>query len=109
MYSGSGSGYKFLEFRIRIQPLSSEHIWKLFLKTHLKFILKEESTNYLPFSISYYTPTVQTYSNYEWCFEILFLSFCSYTVYTPGVRVAKTERTADPTKGEALHKCIANF
>ena len=29
-------------------------------KTHLKFNQREESTNYLPFSISYFSPTVLT-------------------------------------------------
>ena len=30
----------------------------VFKKAHLKFTYKEESTNYLPFSFSQYTPTV---------------------------------------------------
>ena len=68
IYSGSGSSYEFLEFRIRIQmqiriqPKLLKQIWKL-LKKHLKIKQKEEFTNYLPFSISYYSRTVQTVQN----------------------------------------------
>ena len=73
IYSGSGSSYEFLKFRIGIQfriwiqfwiwiqPILFKHIWRLLKKTHLKFNhQKEEFTNYLPISVSYYSPTVHT-------------------------------------------------
>ena len=57
IYSGTGSSLQFYEFWIRIQPILCYYIWRLFLK-NLKFNQKEESTgtNYLPFSISYFSP-----------------------------------------------------
>ena len=45
----SGSRLEFSEFRIQAK--------------HLKFNQNEESTNYLPFSISYYSPTVHIVQN----------------------------------------------
>ena len=62
LYSGSLYSYEFSEFRvriqmqIRIQPIPY-YLSKFGEKN--KFNQKEESTNYLPFSISYYSPTVQ--------------------------------------------------
>ena len=44
-------------FWIRIQPMFFKQIFKL-LKKHFNIQQKEESTNYLPFSISLYSPTV---------------------------------------------------
>ena len=61
IFSGSGSSYEIFEFWIRIQPISFEHICKL-LRKKLKFNQKEDSTNCLPFSISYYSPKVYTQS-----------------------------------------------
>ena len=50
------------------------------LKKFLKFNQKEESTNYLPFSVSYYSPTVCTHSQeftgLKW--EITFLFLCNF-------------------------------
>ena len=78
IYSGSGS--EFSEFRIciRIQAQvpdlcesGSESnpcylitgIFGICKQNHLKFNHKEESINYLPFSISYYSPTVHKVQN----------------------------------------------
>ena len=47
-----------MRIQIRIQPILFKQIWKLLKSTHLKFNQKEEFTNDLPFSISYYSPTV---------------------------------------------------
>ena len=52
----------FLEFwiRRRIQPILFRHDWKYFMKKHLKINQKEESTNYLPLSISHYSTVLPT-------------------------------------------------
>ena len=69
--SGSGSSSEFSEFRIQakiLDPcgsgsnpcyLSRFGNWK---QNHIKFNHKEESINYLPFSISFYSPTYSTQS-----------------------------------------------
>ena len=56
------------EFRIRIQAkvLDPTHIISVYLeivKNHLKFIHKEESINYLPFSFSHSSPAVHRVQN----------------------------------------------
>ena len=54
----SGSSYEF--FELRIQPiLQYPSIFGNYFK-NLKFSQKEESTNYLQFSISYCSPAVHT-------------------------------------------------
>ena len=71
----SGSSYACLEFRI--QPITFEHIWK---KKKIKFNQKEESTNFLPFSISYCCTSYNTHSP-EFAglkFEIQFSFICSF-------------------------------
>ena len=50
----SRSGHTFVEFQIL--PMLFKHIWKF---------QKEESTNFLPFSISHYSPTVLQYYSPE--------------------------------------------
>ena len=77
IYSGSGSSYYFSEFRIRIQTSWFKQSWR---KKHLKFNQKDELTNYLPFSIAYYSHTVHTVQNsqvlnYKWSFFLSVLSF----------------------------------
>ena len=57
IYSGSGPSYEFLEFRILLMIF--KHIWKLFLIKPYKINQKEESTNYLQFSISDYSTKIQ--------------------------------------------------
>ena len=59
IYSGSGSSYELLEFRIQMRIRILLSLFGKFQETHLKINQKEEFTNYLPFSISYYCPTVQ--------------------------------------------------
>ena len=56
IYSGSGSSYKLLEFRIRIQPILFKHIWKL-LK---RFTQKEESTIFYFILQQYYSTVTQS-------------------------------------------------
>ena len=74
IYSGSGSSSEFSEFRIRIQAKipnpcrsgSNPCYLSLFgncKQNHLKFNHKDEYVNYLPFSISYYSPTVYKVQN----------------------------------------------
>ena len=72
IYSRSGLNYKFSEFRIRIRIWTRillvpviKHIWNLFLKNPPCKFNQEKNipvpivgiTNYLPFSISQYSPT----------------------------------------------------
>ena len=52
----SGSGYEFLEVRIRIRPMLFKDIWKLFLKASYNKKKNEESASYQPFSTSHYSP-----------------------------------------------------
>ena len=61
IYSGSTSGFS--KFRIHAnQDPDTTHVIQVYLeivnKTTLNSIIKEESINYLPFSISYYSPPV---------------------------------------------------
>ena len=60
IYFGSGSSYEFLEFLLRILPILFKHIWR---RKKIKN-QKEESSNYLPFSFSPYSPD-STYWNPE--------------------------------------------
>ena len=50
------------------------YIWKL-KKTHLKFNQKDEYINYLPFSISYYSPTVHKVQNSQRNNSFIYLLF----------------------------------
>ena len=70
--SGSGSSSEFSDFRIQTKvsdPCGSGSnpcylsIFENCKQNHLKFNHKEESINYLPFSISYYSPTVHKVQN----------------------------------------------
>ena len=72
MYSGSGSSSEISEFRIHAKvpdPCgsgSNPYFLCLFgncKQNHLKVNHKEESINYLPFSISYYCSTVHNVQN----------------------------------------------
>ena len=87
IYSGSGS--EFSEFRVRIQakvpgPCGSGSnpcylsVFRNFKQNHLKFNHKEDSTgiNYLPFSISYYSPTVHEVQNSKRNNIFIYLLFC---------------------------------
>ena len=63
----SGSSFEFSEFRIKAKVLdpcgSGNNLYFLSIFGKLKFNQKEESINYLTFSISYYSPTVHTVQN----------------------------------------------
>ena len=50
---------------VTLDPDPTHIIWAYLeiIKKKRKFNQKEESTNYLPFSISYYNPTVHTVQN----------------------------------------------
>ena len=85
IYSGSGFSFEFSEFRIRAKvpdPCGSGSVSNLYYlsifrnckKTHLKFNHKEESINYLRFSISYYTQYTQSRIQRE----VIFLFICSF-------------------------------
>ena len=71
IYFGSGSSLEFSEFRIRIQakvldpdPNYNNYVYSEIIQKHtLTSIKKKNLDNYLPFSISYYNPTVQTVQN----------------------------------------------
>ena len=72
IYSGSGSSFEFSEFRIqakvpdpiRIQPILIKCPYLELIQKHtLNSIKKKNLDNYLPFSISYYSPTAQTVQN----------------------------------------------
>ena len=74
IYSGSESSSEFFESRNRIQAKIPDlcgsrsipchlSIFGNCEQNHLKFNHKEESVNYLPFSISYYSPTVHKVQN----------------------------------------------
>ena len=56
IYSGSGSSYELLEFRIRIQPILLKHIWKL----SKRFNQKEESTIFYFILQQYYSTVTQS-------------------------------------------------
>ena len=56
IYSGSGSSYELLEFRIRIQPILLKHIWKL----SKRFNQKEESTIFYFILQQYYNTVTQS-------------------------------------------------
>ena len=94
-------------FRIRIQlwiflvlDPDPSHINKY--KKHLKFKQKEESINYLPFSILYYSPTVNKVSNSQRnnsFIYLLYFIFCWIRIWNnnfgPGSR-QKIRIQADP-------------
>ena len=70
IYSGPGSSSEFSEFRIQAKvsdPCGSNPCYLIIFgnckQNHLKFNHKEESINYLPFSISYYSSTVHKVQN----------------------------------------------
>ena len=66
IYSGSGFSFEFSEFRIHADPDSTynKKVHLELMKKHtLNSIKKKNLNNYLPFSISYYSPTVQTVQN----------------------------------------------
>ena len=74
IYSGSGSRFEFSELRIQAKvpdPCGSGSspcylsIFKNCKQNHLKCNPKEESMNYLPFSISNYSPKVHKVQNSE--------------------------------------------
>ena len=70
---GSGSRQKFW---IRIQPIFIKYgtgIFRNNKKHTLNSIKKKKSNIYLPFSISYYSPTVQTVQNSQFCLSALSL------------------------------------
>ena len=61
---GLGSSYEFSEIQIRIKPIGTVLLYLSKFgrkKKQLKFIQKEEFLNYLPFSISYYSPTLRVH------------------------------------------------
>ena len=79
IYSGSGSSFEFSEFRIRINAdqdpthTGINEVYLEIIKKHLNFNQKEEFINYLPLSISYYSPTVQTVQNSQFYISALSL------------------------------------
>ena len=103
IYSGSGS--EFSEFRVRIQakvpgPCGSGSnpcylsVFRNFKQNSLKFNHKEDSTgiNYLPSSISYYSPIVHLkFNNKEESTGINYLPF-SISYYSPTVHEVQNSK-----------------
>ena len=88
------SGIIYFQIRIRLQlfrvpHLEPDHVFKAFLsiiKKHLIINQKGESTNYLSFSISHYSPSVILYSleSAGLKLEVHFKSICSFILAGPG-------------------------